>query len=402
MRPSLAMSCLMLLASGSAAGAATPADDALFTTAAQNGERTEEVFRRTRRLMHAWLAYADERTLLLPDVIPGFKRGPQATRRLPSPQLGRRQLPVPRGHRLLHRPAALRRPHARHAAQRDPLHERGGRHSRQPRPPEREARSEEPFRRRRIRQGRPPGHHRAAGANALVLPDGGHDRGGDGARSDGERLRPAARRGGGAERRRAAGAGAPRHHDGRQALSRMGGADRRRLRARGVAPEPRPARLHWDFTKHEGPDRMRLRDHGNEIVVGLSLLQALESDLGRPRGESYRAPVAKMLDRILASANPDGLLYDDIRASDLQADADHASRTTGATSTAPSTRTSWPPARPAIREAVRRVLREPAKLPRPRLGARQPRRLRRRHRERALPRWPAKTCRRRSPSSRAR
>jgi hypothetical protein len=75
----------------------------------------------------------------------------------------------------------------------------------------------------------------------------------------------------------------------------------------------------WDFTRHEGPDRMRLRDHGNEIVVGLSLLQALESDLGRPRGDSYRAPVANMLDRILASANPDGLLYDDIRASDLGA-----------------------------------------------------------------------------------
>ena len=27
--------------------------------------------------MHAWLAYADERTLLLPDVLPGFKRGPK-------------------------------------------------------------------------------------------------------------------------------------------------------------------------------------------------------------------------------------------------------------------------------------------------------------------------------------
>ena len=28
-------------------------------------------------MMHAWLAHADERTLLLPDVLPGFKRGPQ-------------------------------------------------------------------------------------------------------------------------------------------------------------------------------------------------------------------------------------------------------------------------------------------------------------------------------------
>ena len=44
----------------------------------------------------------------------------------------------------------------------------------------------------------------------------------------------------------------------------------------------------WDFTKHEGPDRMRLRDHGNEIVVGLALLHALESDRGA-RGASRTA-----------------------------------------------------------------------------------------------------------------
>jgi hypothetical protein len=73
----------------------------------------------------------------------------------------------------------------------------------------------------------------------------------------------------------------------------------------------------WDFQKNEGPDRMRLRDHGNEIVVGLVLLHALETDLGRPRAEAWKAPLGRMLDRILASANPDGLLYDEIRASDL-------------------------------------------------------------------------------------
>src|SRR5437762_2440459 len=66
----------------------------------------------------------------------------------------------------------------------------------------------------------------------------------------------------------------------------------------------------WDFQKHEGPDRMRLRDHGNEIVVGLTLLHAVESARGRPRGAAWRAPIGRMLDRILASANPDGLLYD--------------------------------------------------------------------------------------------
>ena len=44
----------------------------------------------------------------------------------------------------------------------------------------------------------------------------------------------------------------------------------------------------WDFTKHEGPDRMRLRDHGNEMVVGLVLLEALEAERCGERGSSYR------------------------------------------------------------------------------------------------------------------
>ena len=42
----------------------------------------------------------------------------------------------------------------------------------------------------------------------------------------------------------------------------------------------------WDFTKHEGPARMRLRDHGNEMVFGLALLLApqLGADAGRLAG----------------------------------------------------------------------------------------------------------------------
>ena len=74
----------------------------------------------------------------------------------------------------------------------------------------------------------------------------------------------------------------------------------------------------WNFVKHAGTDRLRLRDHGNEVVVGLVLLYALEHDLGRDREPAYRAAIAKMLDRILASANQDGMLYDEIRPSDLQ------------------------------------------------------------------------------------
>jgi hypothetical protein len=70
---------------------------------------------------------------------------------------------------------------------------------------------------------------------------------------------------------------------------------------------------------------MRLRDHGNEIVVGLQLLHALEGERGGERATAWRAPLGRMLDRILASANPDGLLYDEIRASDLAPLSQHLS-----------------------------------------------------------------------------
>jgi len=74
----------------------------------------------------------------------------------------------------------------------------------------------------------------------------------------------------------------------------------------------------WDFKEHRGPDRLRLRDHGNEIMVGLVLLHALETSLGLPRAATYRPALEKMLDRVLASANEDGLFYNEIRCSDLK------------------------------------------------------------------------------------
>jgi hypothetical protein len=73
----------------------------------------------------------------------------------------------------------------------------------------------------------------------------------------------------------------------------------------------------WNFERHTGPDRLRLRDHGNEVIVGLVLLHALENALGRPRAESYRPALARMIDRVLASANADGMFYNEIRCSDL-------------------------------------------------------------------------------------
>jgi len=74
----------------------------------------------------------------------------------------------------------------------------------------------------------------------------------------------------------------------------------------------------WDFMEHKGDRQVRLRDHGNEIVVGLVLLYALEQDYGTPRAARYRPAVARMLDRILESAGPDGLLYNVIDAATLK------------------------------------------------------------------------------------
>jgi hypothetical protein len=75
--------------------------------------------------------------------------------------------------------------------------------------------------------------------------------------------------------------------------------------------------MQWDFTAHTGDRRLRLRDHGNETVVGLTLLFALEHQLGSDREPRYRPAVQRMLDRILQSAGPDGMLYNEVDAETL-------------------------------------------------------------------------------------
>lgn len=74
----------------------------------------------------------------------------------------------------------------------------------------------------------------------------------------------------------------------------------------------------WDFQRGTGERRLRLRDHGNEAIVGLGMLFALEHHLGTPRAEKYRPVIQRMLDRVLASANPDGLLYNEVDVDTLR------------------------------------------------------------------------------------
>jgi hypothetical protein len=65
-------------------------------------------------------------------------------------------------------------------------------------------------------------------------------------------------------------------------------------------------------------ERVRLRDHGNETIVGLVLLYALEQQHATDRAAAMRAPIARMLDRIIASTNEHGMLYDEIDAATLK------------------------------------------------------------------------------------
>ena len=76
--------------------------------------------------------------------------------------------------------------------------------------------------------------------------------------------------------------------------------------------------LKWNFTTRTGDGQVRFRDHGNEVVVGLVLVYALERHLDPARAARYRSVLAGMLDRILKSANPDGMLYNEIDAKTLK------------------------------------------------------------------------------------
>jgi hypothetical protein len=83
--------------------------------------------------------------------------------------------------------------------------------------------------------------------------------------------------------------------------------------------------MQWDFAAHHGDGRLRLRDHGNEIIVGLTLQFALEAAWQTPRAGTWKPVIARMLDRVLASANADGMLYNEIDAATLQPRDTHLS-----------------------------------------------------------------------------
>ena len=317
--PTAVLSVLVVLFAPPVAAqtAPDPGREAAFRQAEANGVEVEEAFRRTRRMMHAWLAYADMRTLLLPDVLPGFKRGPQ-------------QLHVYRPHNsgadnypylvatawFTDRPVfegrlrEMLRNEIRYTNAKDGIPADLNLETATLGPPSLFGAAE--YAKDGLLAitellGRTPWFYRMADMTADLmqhaplasdfgpLPDAGAELNGDVLQS---------------LVRLAAMTGDPRYLEWAR---RIGDAYVREILPRNHGLPG----YTWDFVKHAGPDRMRLRDHGNEIVVGLQLLHALEIERGGERAQSWRAPLGQMLDRILASANPDGLLYDEIRASDL-------------------------------------------------------------------------------------
>jgi hypothetical protein len=74
----------------------------------------------------------------------------------------------------------------------------------------------------------------------------------------------------------------------------------------------------WDFSAHTGDQHLRFRDHGNEIIVGLLLQYANEQRWNTPRAQKWKPVIATMLNRVLESANQDGMLYDEVDTATLK------------------------------------------------------------------------------------
>ena len=350
----------LLVAATPPAGAvpieAPPARDPGFERAAANGAKVEEVFRRTRRMLHAWLAYADPRTLLLPDRLPGYPRDPEGLHTYRPHNSGADNYPylvatawftdrsVFEG-----RLREMLRNEIRYTNALDGIPANLDLASGTLGPPSlfgaaeyakdgliaiTELLGRSPWFYRMTDMTADLMRHAPVASDFGPLPDTGAELNGDVLQTL-VRLYPMT--------------GDPRFLEWAR---RIGDAYVREVLPRN---HDLPGYT-WDFAKHAGPDRMRLRDHGNEMVVGLELLEALESELGGERAQAWRAPLGRMLDRILASANPDGLLFDEIRPSDGAALSQRLSDNWGYVYGAVYTH-YMVTGEERYREAVRRVLR---------------------------------------------
>ncbi len=75
-----------------------------------------------------------------------------------------------------------------------------------------------------------------------------------------------------------------------------------------------PAHI-WDFGSHTGDGRLKLRDHGCEIIGGLTLLYAIEKELGGSRAQTYFPAIDRMLRRTVEIATDSmGFFYNEVDA----------------------------------------------------------------------------------------
>jgi hypothetical protein len=72
---------------------------------------------------------------------------------------------------------------------------------------------------------------------------------------------------------------------------------------------------YWDFSNHTGDGRLHLRDHGCEIISGLTLLYAIEKEQGGIRADTYFPVIDRMLRRTVEIATDSmGLFYNEVDA----------------------------------------------------------------------------------------
>jgi len=308
---------LRLLLCAMLAGVVPAAD--VWSAARENGAAANAVFERTRRMLHGWLAHADPETLLLPDRLPGLVRGKPNTESVYTPHnSGADNYPYLIVTAFFTDPGLYRGRMADMLRNEIQHTNAGG-----------GIPGNFDFRTRRLGPpsffgageyakdglvavtellGRTPWFYRMADMMAEFrerapvktrfgnLPD-------TGAELNGDVLQTLARL-------------IPMTGDRRflEWAEQIGDAYIEEiLPGNGYLPGYR-----WDFEKKTDAGYTQLDDHGNELIVGLALVHAIEADLGRERAKTWTPPIRKMLDRVLESANADGMLYNAVSNADLK------------------------------------------------------------------------------------
>jgi len=304
---------VLIVSACAVAGAGGP-----WETARANGVVVNDVFVRTRRMMHAWLSHADRETLLLPDRLPGLIRGKPSTSLLYTPHnSGADNYPyliitsfftdpaLYRGRMADMLRNEIRFTNAQGAIPGDldfkarslgpPSFFGAGEYAKDGLVSVTELLGRTPWFYRMVDMTNDFMRHAPVETRFGRLPD-------NGAELNGDVLQVLARL-------------APMTSDSRflHWAEQIGDAYVEEiLPANGYLPGYR-----WNFERRNDEGYTRLRDHGNEAIVGLVLLFAVERELGRPRAATYLPVIRKMLDRVLASANTDGMLYNNVSNADL-------------------------------------------------------------------------------------